>query len=93
MANPAPTVRTDKAAVRVSVNSVYYRPKDYFGRHDIQTSVLTQVKGTVRRKALLDAVDAGEFNEVPDAVKGPALSEPVRQFLGSLQPASCFYGG
>jgi len=87
MADSIPKVHAGKPSLPVPANSVRYRPRDYFGRHDLQTALLTQVKGTVRRKALLDAIEEGEFNEVPDALKGPALSEPVRQFVGSLHPA------
>ena len=70
---------------------MHYRPRDYFGRHDLQTTLLTQVKGTVRRKALREALEAGQIDEVPDAIKSAALSEGTRQYAGSLHPS--FMGG
>ena len=75
----------------VSAASTYYRPRDYFGRYDLQSELLTQVKGTVRRKALREALEEGQIMQVPDEVKNAALSEVVRQYVGSLHPS--FMGG
>lgn len=75
------------SATPVPATSFLYRPRDYFGRHDLQTSLLTQVKGTVRRNALRAALDEGQIGEVPDSIKSAALSEVARQFAGSLHPA------
>lgn len=75
----------------VPATSLRYRPRDYFGRHDLQTTLLTHVKGTVRRKALREALDDGQIMQVPDAIKSAALSEEVRQYVGGLHPS--FMGG
>ena len=75
----------------VSAASTHYRPRDYFGRYDLQSELLTQVKGTVRRKALREALEEGQIMHVPDEVKNAALSEVVRQYVGSLHPS--FMGG
>jgi hypothetical protein len=75
----------------VSATSMHYRPRDYFGRYDLQTELLTQVKGTVRRNALREALDEGQIMQVPDEVKNAALSEVARQYVGSLHPS--FMGG
>jgi hypothetical protein len=75
----------------VPATSTHYRPRDYFGRHDLQTALLTKVKGTVRRMALREALDEGQINEVPDSIKSAALSEGARQYVGSMHPA--FMGG
>jgi hypothetical protein len=64
-----------------------YRPDDYFGRHDMQVVLLTHVKGTARRDALREALDTGQIDDVPDAIKSAALSDAVRQFAGSLHPS------
>lgn len=80
-----------KPARPVPVASNKYRPRDYFGHYDLQTTLLTQVKGTARRRALLEALEEGEINQVPDAVKSAALSEVARQYVGSLHPS--FMGG
>jgi hypothetical protein len=79
------------AVAPVPANSLLYRPRDYFGRHDLQTSLLTKVKGTVRRNALRAALDDGEIGDVPDSIKNAALSEVARQYVGSLHPS--FMGG
>lgn len=71
----------------VPVSSMAYRPRDYFGRHDMQTSLLTHVKGTARRDALREALETGQINDVPDGIKTAALSHDVRQFAGSLHPS------
>ncbi len=78
-------------APRVPATSMRFRPRDYFGRHDLQTTLLTQVKGTVRRKALREALEEGQIMQVPDAIKSAALSEVARQYAGSLHPS--FMGG
>ena len=75
----------------VSAASTHYRPRDYFGRYDLQSELLTQVKGTVRRKALREALEEGQIMQVPDEVKNASLSEVVRQYVGSLHPS--FMGG
>jgi hypothetical protein len=80
-----------EAAAQVPASSVLYRPRDYFGRHDLQTALLTRVKGTVRRNALRDALEHGGIMKVPDSIKTAALSEATRQYAGSLHPA--FMGG
>ena len=82
---------SSKPALPIPATSMHYRPRDYFGRHDLQTTLLTQVKGTVRRKALREALEAGQIEEVPDAIKSAALSEGTRQYAGSLHPS--FMGG
>lgn len=68
-----------------------YRPRDYFGRHDLQTKLLTKVKGTVRRKALCEALEDGQIMQVPDSIKSVALNEDFRQYVGGLHPS--FMGG
>jgi hypothetical protein len=75
----------------VPATSLLYRPRDYFGRHDMQTALLTQVKGTVRRNALRDALEDGQIMQVPDSIKTAALSDAARQYVGSLHPS--FMGG
>jgi hypothetical protein len=64
-----------------------YRPDDYFGRYDMQAALLTRVKGTARRDALREVLDTGQIDDVPDAIKGAALSDVARQFAGSLHPS------
>ncbi len=80
-----------KSGAPVPATSTRYRPRDYFGRHDLQTELLTQVKGTVRRKALREALEEGQILQVPDAIKNAALSDAARQYVGSLHPS--FMGG
>jgi hypothetical protein len=70
----------------IPATSMAYRPRDYFGRHDMQTALLTHVKGTARRDALREALDAGQINEVPEEIKRAALSPDTRQLTGSLHP-------
>jgi hypothetical protein len=78
---------TNSAGKPVPATSMAYRPHDYFGRQDQQTALLTQVKGTVRRKALREALEAGDISTVPEAIKSAALSDTTRQLIGSLHPS------
>jgi hypothetical protein len=80
-----------KSPAPVPATSISYRPRDYFGRHDLQTTLLTKVKGTVRRNDLREALDHGQIMQVPDGIKSAALSEVARQYAGSLHPS--FMGG
>ena len=75
--------------VPVSATSTRYRPRDYFGRYDLQTELLTQVKGTMRRKALREALEEGLIMQVPDAVKGSALSEVAAPNCERRQGSVC----
>ena len=91
MDKAVPRSDSGKSPEPVSATSTSYRPRDYFGRHDLQTKLLTQVKGTERRNALRKALDEGQILQVPDAIKNAALSEAARQYVGSLHPS--FMGG
>jgi hypothetical protein len=75
----------------ISATSLNYRPRDYFGRHDLQTTLLTQVKGRVRRKFLLEALEDGQISDVPQAIRDAALSDDARRYVGAMHPA--FMGG
>jgi hypothetical protein len=77
--------------VAIPATSNRYRPRDYFGRYDLQTELLTRVKGTARRGALREALDSGQIAEVPDSIKSAALSEIARQHIGRMHPS--FMGG
>lgn len=83
---------TNHPQLRVTpASSMAYRPRDYFGRYDIQTELMTSVKGTVRRKALRSALERGEFDQIIDEVKQSALNNTSREMLGSIHPS--FMGG
>lgn len=68
-----------------------YRPASYFGAYDVETRLLTQVKGEWRRKLLLDALEAGEIDEVPPSLLSPGLDDDLRRAVGGLHPG--FMGG
>ena len=40
----------------IPVSSLQYRPRDYFGRYDLQAQLFTSVKGRMRREAIKDAL-------------------------------------
>lgn len=87
MAKNTSKTQVAQAVQPIPASSMDYRPRDYFGRHDLQTELLTHVKGSFRRKALRDALGDGTIDEVPPGIVQSALSEPVRQFAGSLHPS------
>ncbi len=92
MPNPSKTSRSGaKAGKPVPAWSVDYRPASYFGADDVETHLLTQVNGEWRRKLLLDALEAGEIDEVPPALLSPGLEDDLRHAVGGLHPG--FMGG
>ena len=87
MAKVTPDVVNSNPAAPVPATSLNYRPRYYFGHYDLQTTLLTQVKGTARRNVLREALENGRIDEVPDAFKGAALSEVGRQHIGRIHPS------
>lgn len=81
----------NKPSPNVSVDSLSYRPRNYFGDFDLEASLMTKVKGTVRRKAIRSALARGEISSVPNEVKEGSLDDENRSMLGSIHPA--FMGG
>ncbi len=75
----------------IPATSLSYRPRDYFGRYDMQTELMTRVKGTLSRQALRNALDVGGLAQIPEEVKQAALDEPSRQMIGRIHPS--FMGG
>lgn len=70
----------------IPVSALEYRPRDYFGRYDLQVELLSTVKGRVRRALIKDALESGEIDTLPDFVTTPELEAHDRQMLGSLHP-------
>ncbi len=91
MGKKTPTAAVKSTSKPIPVSSMNYRPYDYFGRQDMQTTLMTHVKGTVRRNALRAALEAGEVSEVPDSIKSAALSDSAREMISSIHPS--FMGG
>ena len=75
----------------IPVNSLAYRPHDYFGRYDLQAELLSTVKGRARRALIKEALETGEVDTLPDFVTAPELESFDRQMLGRLHPM--FMGG
>lgn len=82
-----------KAAAKkpIPVSSLAYRPRDYFGRYDLQAELLTTVKGRARRALIKDALETGQTDTLPDFVTSPELDAFDRQMLGRIHPM--FMGG
>jgi hypothetical protein len=91
MSHPKTILAASKRSTPIPATSLSYRPQDYFGRHDEQFTLMTRVKGTMRREALMRALDEGQINDAPAAIKAAALSHEVRQLIGRIHPA--FMGG
>lgn len=75
----------------IPVSSLQYRPRDYFGRYDLQAQLFTSVKGRMRREAIKDALEKGEIDTIPDEIKAAELDSEERQRLGRIHPM--FMGG
>ena len=75
----------------IPVSALAYRPRDYFGRYDLQAELLSSVKGRARRALIKEALETGEADTLPDFVTTPELDTLDRQMLGRLHPM--FMGG
>lgn len=75
----------------IPASSPDFRPRDYFGRFDQQTELLTHVKGRARRAAIRDALEKGEINQIPSHIKTAELDSDERQLIGRVHPM--FMGG
>lgn len=75
----------------IPASSPDFRPRDYFGRFDLQTELLTHVKGRARRAAIRDALEKGEINDIPSHIKAAELDNDERQLIGRVHPM--FMGG
>lgn len=82
-----------KAAAKkpVPVSDLAYRPRDYFGRYDLQAELLSTVKGQARRALIKEALETGKVGALLDFVTTPELNSFDRQMLGRLHPM--FMGG
>jgi hypothetical protein len=70
----------------IPVSSLQYRPRDYFGRYDHQTELLTSVKGYARRQSIKRALELGTLDQIPDYLKAAALDPTDRQMMGRFHP-------
>jgi hypothetical protein len=52
----------------IPVSALAYRPRDYFGRYDLQAELLSTVKGRARRALIKEALETGEADTLPDFV-------------------------
>ena len=77
--------------VAVPASSMAYRPRDYFGRYDLETDLMTRVQGTFRRKLLREALESGNIDQVPPSARESALDEVSRQMIGRIHPS--YMGG
>ncbi len=75
----------------IPATSLDYRPRDYFGRMDLQAELLTSVKGRARRAAIKDALEAGDIDTLPGHIKAAELDQAERQLIGRVHPF--FMGG
>jgi hypothetical protein len=75
----------------IPVSALAYRPRDYFGRYDLQAKLLSTVKGRARRALIKEALETGEADTLPDFVTAPELDTFDRQMLGFFNAESEFY--
>lgn len=82
-----------KAATKkpTPVSALEYRPRDYFGRYDLQAELLSTVTGRARRALIKEALEKGQADTLPDFVTTPGLDTFDRQMLGRIHPM--FMGG
>ena len=64
--------------VAVPASSMPYRPRDYFGRYDLEAELMTRVQGTFRRKLLREALESGKIDQIPPSARESSLDEVSR---------------
>jgi hypothetical protein len=70
----------------IPASSTHYRPRDYFARYDLQSDLLTKVKGRARRELIKQSLEKGDLDTLPDFVTAAALEVPDRQMIGLIHP-------
>ena len=68
-----------------------FRPKSYFWPLELETHLLSRIKGAERRAALHRLIEGGRIEDLPSFLAESALSEGERKALGRIHPA--FMGG
>lgn len=68
-----------------------FRPRSYWEVADPLAAVLLNVKGTNRRRMIIDYWKAGKFEELEKELRTATLSEGLIQQLGRIHPS--FMGG
>lgn len=61
-----------------------YAPDRYW---DTPEAVFANIKGSWRRKAIREAVETGEIDEVPEHILDDSLDDNVRRFAGQIHPS------
>lgn len=75
----------------VPVTSLAYRPSGYFGIADVETELLSKVKGVARRSALREILEQGQLTDIPEALTRASLTGSERSASGRIHPV--FMGG
>lgn len=65
-----------------------FRPKSYFWPTNLETHLLSSVKGAERKAALKRLLDGGRPEEIPDLLARSSLTNAERSALGRLHPSS-----
>ncbi len=68
-----------------------FRPETYFWPLNLETHLLSHIKGAKRREILKAAVARNEIDEVWELIGRSELPEEIREGLGTIHPA--FLGG
>jgi hypothetical protein len=68
-----------------------YRPERYFWPMDMETQILTRVKGSLRRDYVKAMIQDGRVDEIPEDITREELCEDERRAVGRVHP--WFMGG
>ena len=79
------------AAPAVPGIELEFRPASYFWPLDLETHLLSRIKGAERKAALKELIDAGRVDAIPELLACSALSEEERRAVGRIHPD--FMGG
>ena len=80
--------RSAKEAVKINLD---FRPETYFWPLNLQTYLLSHVKGAARREALRTALASNELDEIMEVYGKTELPDDTREKLFRMHPA--FLGG
>jgi hypothetical protein len=69
-----------------------FRPVDYFGSYtDLKQILLKNIKGSFRRKQILQAIEDDCYEDLPEMIRAAGLSEKVIRAITAMNPV--FMGG
>jgi hypothetical protein len=65
-----------------------FRPKGYFWPLELQTHIVSSIKGASRKNYVKEMFEEGRQDELPTSVTQPSLSPDLRKATGAVHPSA-----